>query len=116
MDGRSSGGRLTHTTGSGRYAVQLADPQVSFTAAFVTPWRTAIIGSLGTVVTSTLNDDVAPPARIADPSWIRPGVSAWSWLDGGRATQASLARQQAYVDYAARQGWEYVIVDEGWAG
>ncbi|HEX8629917.1 MAG TPA: glycoside hydrolase family 97 catalytic domain-containing protein [Catenuloplanes sp.] len=116
VDGRYSGGRLVHTTGSGRYTVGLADPQVSFPAGFVTPWRTAIIGSLSTVVTSTLNDDVAPPSRIADPSWITPGVSAWSWLDGGRATQASLSRQRAYVDYAARQGWEYVIVDDGWAG
>jgi alpha-glucosidase len=114
VDGRYSGGRLSHTTGAGRYTVSLADAQVAVGAGFVSSWRTAIIGALGTVVESTLNDDVAPPSRIADTSWIRPGVSAWSWLDGSRPTQQNLARQKEYVDYAAAQGWEYVIVDDGW--
>ncbi|WP_410812553.1 glycoside hydrolase family 97 catalytic domain-containing protein [Micromonospora sp. 067-2] len=114
VDGRYSGARLTHTAGTGRYTVKLADAQVTFPGALVTPWRTAIIGTLDTIVGSTLDDDVAPPSRIADTSWIKPGRAAWSWLDGGRATQQSLSRQKAYVDYAARQRWEYVIVDDGW--
>jgi alpha-glucosidase len=78
-----------------------------------TPWRVAVIGSLGAIVASDLVDDLAPPARPGDSSWVRPGRVAWSWWsDSG--SPASLARQQQYVDFAARMGWEYVLVDEGW--
>jgi alpha-glucosidase len=77
------------------------------------PWRIAVIGSLATIAESDLVDDLAPPARDGDWSWVRPGRVAWSWWsDSG--SPASLARQQQYVDYAARMGWEYVLVDEGW--
>ena len=114
VDGRYSGAKLSHTTGTGRFSVTLADGQVAVGNGFVSPWRTAIIGTPATVVESTLNDDVAPASKIADTTWIRPGVSAWSWLDGYNTTQQSLTRQKEYVDYAASQGWEYVIVDDGW--
>jgi alpha-glucosidase len=78
-----------------------------------TPWRVAVIGSLATIVGSDLVDDLAPGAPSGDWSWVRPGRVAWSWWsDSG--SPASLARQQQYVDYAARMGWEYVLVDEGW--
>jgi len=78
-----------------------------------TPWRVAVIGSLATIVESDLIDDLAPPAREQDWSWVRPGRVAWSWWsDSG--SPASLARQRQYVDFAARMGWEYVLVDEGW--
>jgi len=77
-----------------------------------TPWRVAVIGSLATIVESDLVDDLAPAAA-GDWSWVRPGRVAWSWWsDSG--SPASLAAQQRYVDFAARMGWEYVLVDEGW--
>jgi len=78
-----------------------------------TPWRVAVIGSLATVVESDLIDDLAPPARADAWSWVHPGRVAWSWWSDG-ASPASLARQREYVDFAARMGWEYVLVDEGW--
>ncbi len=78
-----------------------------------TPWRVAVVGSLSTVVASDLVDDLAPPARARDWSWVRPGRVAWSWWsDSG--SPASLTRQKQYVDFAARMGWEYVTVDAGW--
>ena len=77
-----------------------------------TPWRVAVIGSLATIVESDLVDDLAPPAA-GDWSWVRPGRVAWSWWSDG-ASPADFARQRQYVDFAARMGWEYVLVDEGW--
>jgi alpha-glucosidase len=38
---------------------------------------------------------------------------AWSWWSDSSSPR-SLARQQQYVDFAARMGWEYVLVDAGW--
>lgn len=116
VDGRYPASRLTHTTGSGRYDVTLADSAVPMPAdgPLATPWRTVIAGDLATVTESTLVDDLAPPSRIADTSWIRPGTVAWSWLAGFGAAQRSLATQQRFVDYAAAHGWEYSLVDDGW--
>lgn len=114
VDGRYAASRLTHQEGSGAYQVKLADESVSSPGALNTPWRTVITGDLATVTESTLTDDLAPPSKVADTSWIRPGKVAWSWLDGGQDTQRDLERQKEYVDYAAEHDWEYSLVDEGW--
>lgn len=116
VDGRYPASRLAHTAGGGRYDVALADPAVPLPAdgPLATPWRTVIAGDLATVTESTLVDDLAPPSRVADTSWIRPGTVAWSWLAGFGAAQRSLQTQQRFVDYAAAHGWEYSLVDDGW--
>ncbi|MFJ8959666.1 glycoside hydrolase family 97 catalytic domain-containing protein [Lentzea sp. NPDC102401] len=110
VDGRYAGSRLRRS-GSG-FQVVLADAQVASTGT--TPWRTAIVGDLGTVSTSTLVDDLASPAKYTDTSWIRPGKVAWSWLSE-HSSPSDFARQKQYVDFAARNGWEYALVDEGWS-
>uniref|UniRef100_UPI000A3B99CC glycoside hydrolase family 97 catalytic domain-containing protein n=1 Tax=Lentzea kentuckyensis TaxID=360086 RepID=UPI000A3B99CC len=92
--------------------VVLADDQVESTGT--TPWRTAIVGDLKTVSTSTLVDDLAGPAVLEDRSWIKPGKVAWSWLSE-HSSPGDFARQKQYVDFAARHGWEYALVDEGWS-
>ncbi len=112
VDGRYPGSRLRHSTGD--YQVALADEQVTSTGELRTPWRTAIVGDLATVSTSTLVDDLASPARFTDTSWIRPGKVAWSWLSE-HSSPGNYERQKQYVDFAARNGWQYVLVDEGWS-
>ncbi|AXB42053.1 glycoside hydrolase family 97 catalytic domain-containing protein [Amycolatopsis albispora] len=111
VDGSYSGSRLVHEAGSPDYTVKLADERVTTSR---TPWRTAIIGDLATVTESTLVDDLATPSKIADTSWIRPGKSAWSWLSEHQSPR-DFERQKVYVDFAARNGWPYVLVDEGWS-
>ncbi|HEU4424591.1 MAG TPA: glycoside hydrolase family 97 catalytic domain-containing protein [Pilimelia sp.] len=113
VDGRYSGARLTHTTGTGRYAVKLADTQVTAARPLAAPWRTAIVGNLATVTSSTLVDDLAPASRLPDTSWVRPGTVAWSWLSEHDSPRDPV-RQKQYVDFAARNGWPYVLIDEGW--
>ncbi|MEU4746588.1 glycoside hydrolase family 97 catalytic domain-containing protein, partial [Actinosynnema sp. NPDC023658] len=54
--------------------------------------------------------------KLADTSWVRPGVAAWPWLDGGHDTQRNLAKLQQWADYASSQGWPYLLVDDGWKG
>ncbi|OKI12747.1 glycoside hydrolase family 97 protein [Streptomyces sp. CB03911] len=116
VDGGYSGGRFTHTQGNGRFTVKLADAQVARTTAFRTPWRVAVIGDTATVVESTLEDDVAPASKVADTSWIRPGIAAWPWFDGTKATQRDLGKLKSWADYASSQGWPYLLVDDGWKG
>ncbi len=113
VDGRYSGARLRRTSG-GTYRIALDDPQVTATGRLATPWRTAVVGDLATVTTSMLTDDLAPPSRLADTSWVRPGTTAWSWLSE-HSSPADPARQRRYIDFAARNGWPYVLIDEGWS-
>ncbi|MGP3979624.1 glycoside hydrolase family 97 catalytic domain-containing protein [Streptomyces sp. KR80] len=114
VDGRYSGSRLVHRAATGRYDVALADERISSDGPLATPWRTAVIGDLAKIAESTLVDDLAPPSRIADTSWIRPGKVAWSWLAGFGEAQRSLETQKRFVDYSAAHGWEYSLVDDGW--
>jgi alpha-glucosidase len=111
VDGRYSGGRLRHAAGATDYQVVLADASVTATR---TPWRTAIVGDLATVTESTLVDDLATPSKVRDTSWIRPGKVAWSWLSD-HPSPSDFQRQKDFVDFAARNNWYAVLVDEGWS-
>ncbi|HEY9130674.1 MAG TPA: glycoside hydrolase family 97 catalytic domain-containing protein [Dyella sp.] len=110
-DGRYDGSHLQHKSGSSTYDLRLADPRVETDGT--TPWRTLFIGNLATVTGSTLVDDLADPARFTDTSWIRPGKVAWSWLSD-RDSPGDPDRQKAFIDFASRHGWPYVLIDEGW--
>ncbi|MEU0882616.1 glycoside hydrolase family 97 catalytic domain-containing protein [Lentzea sp. NPDC005914] len=92
-----------------RFQLTLADAQTQSNGT--TPWRTLIVGDLATVVESDLTTDLAGPNKAGDVSWVKPGISAWSWWGEGTG---DLALQKKYVDYAAKQGWEYILVDSGW--
>lgn len=70
------GGRFAHDEGTGRFTVTLADAEIQRTGPFATAWRDAVIGTTGTVVESTLVDDVAAPSQVTGMSWIVPGVAA----------------------------------------
>lgn len=113
VDGRYSGARLTHAAETSGYAIKLADKSMTGRGPFVTPWRVAITGDLATVTESTLVDDLAPPSKLDDTSWVRPGKVAWSWLSE-HDSPADPVRQKQYADFAARNGWPYLLIDEGW--
>ncbi|MFJ9054739.1 glycoside hydrolase family 97 catalytic domain-containing protein [Streptomyces sp. NPDC102409] len=113
LDGRYAGSRLTHQAGSGTYSTKITNAPVTAPLPLSTPWRTAAVGDLATVTTSTLVDDLAPPSKVSDTSWIKPGASAWSWLTE-HSSPSDPARQRKYIDFAQHHGWDYVLVDEGW--
>jgi alpha-glucosidase len=61
------------------------------------------------------------PAENQDFSWVRPGKVAWDWWNAwniyGVDFEAGVnnATYKYYIDFAAANGIEYVILDEGWA-
>ena len=79
----------------------------------MSPWRFAVIGTLGDIVGSSLPTALARPSKLRDTSWIHPGRAAWSWWSDS-TSPTRLETQKLYVDAAAARGWEYVLVDEGW--
>lgn len=80
-----------------------------------TPWRTVITGTLETIINSNLLESLNPPSIVEDPSFIRPGRSVWSWMCDKDAHKDP-AKMREYVDAAAELGFEYSLIDGGWAG
>jgi len=86
------------------------------------PWRVFIVAEEDReLVDNTLVYQLAPGLEISDPSWIRPGKVAWDWWNAsslygvdfrsGLNTETYLH----FIDFAAENGIEYIILDEGWS-
>lgn len=85
------------------------------------PWRVlAITTNDIQLPTNNLVYSLASPSRISDTSWIRPGKVAWDWWNDwglkGVPFKAGIntATYKYYIDFAAHNGLQYVILDEGW--
>jgi len=114
ITGNYGASRLTLDGTTRAFRLTLPDAQTVSTGPLSTPWRTLVVGDLATVAESDLVTDLARPSRVGDTSWIRAGRSTWSWWSNGPSSR-SLAEQKRYVDFAARMGWEYNLVDAGWS-
>ena len=83
-----------------------------------TPWRAAAVADdLNAVVNATVFTSVNPdpdPALYGDLSYIKPGKAAWSWWSESGDDPVEYDQQKDYIDFAAKNGWEYVCVDFGW--
>ena len=78
-----------------------------------TPWRVVIIGSLADVVQSTLVTDVSEPNKLADSSWIKPGVVSWIyWAYNHGSNDYNIIKK--YVDMAATLHLPYMLIDAEW--
>jgi len=85
------------------------------------PWRIlGITEKDGDLLTSSLVYLLARPSELTDTSWIRPGKVAWDWWNAnnvnGVAFKSGVNTEtyKYYIDFAARYGLEYVVLDEGW--
>jgi alpha-glucosidase len=86
------------------------------------PWRVLMIADdPGRLVESNMVVNLNPPCAISDPSWIKPGKTAWDWWSGEIVKNVSFAggmntaTMKYYVDFSARNGFPYMLVDAGWA-
>ena len=86
------------------------------------PWRTFIISDrVGDLIESNLNYKLATENKIKNTDWIKPGKVAWDWWNALNLKGVdfkpgvNLETYKYYVDFAAKYGIEYVILDEGWS-
>ncbi len=103
--------------------------KVKTQAPMKTPWRTLQVGDTpGELITSSLILNLNDPSKIEDTSWIKPGkyVGIWwemhldktTWSSGARHG-ATTANTKRYMDFAAANGFDGVLVEgwnEGWDG
>jgi len=96
------------------------EPETGVKARFsdevFTPWRVIMVGdNPGTLIESEIIQNLNDPCAIKDPSWIKPGMSAWdNWWHGDVKMEMPVIRQ--YIDLASAMGWPYMLVDWQWYG
>jgi len=85
------------------------------------PWRLMGIAEKdGDLITNPLVWLLAKPSQVADTSWIKPGKVAWDWWNANNVygvdfkSGVNTETYKFYIDFAAKYGLEYVVLDEGW--
>lgn len=86
------------------------------------PWRYFVISEEdGDLIENTMIFKLAPPNKIDDPSWLRPGQVSWEWWNGASPYGVDFVagyNEETYkyfIDFASEFGIPYIIMDEGWA-
>lgn len=104
-----------------RYVADTHDYIARTAASRTFPWRVMAITRQDTQMpTNNLVYALASPSRVADTSWIKPGKVAWDWWNAwaleGVPFEAGINTEtyKYYIDFAAANGLEYVVLDEGW--
>jgi alpha-glucosidase len=123
VDTNYCGSRLSQCSPDGEYSVQFPQPQECRSGEpylpqsilpWYTPWRIiALTDNLADLVESTLETDLAIPAKYDVSSWLKPGVASWSWVilkDDSTVYSA----QRRYIDFAASMNWQYCLIDAFW--
>ena len=97
--------------------------RVKTNGSFTTPWRTIQIANNAVgLLNSDLILNLNEPNKLGDVSWVKPGKYAGIWWGMHLETQswgsgpkhgATTANTKAYIDFAAKNGLDGVLV-EGW--
>ncbi|MBN1845689.1 MAG: glycoside hydrolase family 97 N-terminal domain-containing protein [Sedimentisphaerales bacterium] len=103
--------RLGPVPGKRHALVSMLAGTVKAAAPFAAPWRVILIGeSPGQLLErNSLFLNLNEPCAIKDTSWIRPGKVI-------REVTLTTAGGKACVDFAVRQGLQYIEYDAGWYG
>jgi alpha-glucosidase len=123
VDTNYCGSRLSQFSPDGEYTVQFPEPQEcksnepvnpESVLPWYTPWRIIAIGNnLGSLVASTLETDLAIPAKYDVSSWLQPGIASWSWVIL-KDDSTIYSVQQRFIDFAASMNWKYCLIDALW--
>lgn len=102
--------------------VTATDNSIAHTAGTRTyPWRVMAITADDTQMpVNNLVYALADPSRIGDTSWLHDGKVAWDWWNDWGLKHVpfkagiNMDTYKYYIDFASRNGIEYVVLDEGW--
>jgi alpha-glucosidase len=101
--------------------VESADYIAVTTGKRTFPWRVlGIVDRDADLITNPLVYLLESPSKVQDTSWIKPGKVSWDWWNDnnvyGVDFKAGINTQtyKYYIDFAAKYGIPYIILDEGW--
>jgi alpha-glucosidase len=100
---------------------KLANYQAKTTGQRKYPWRSiAICKEDKDLLINNLTYKLATPSVLTDTDWIKPGTVAWDWWNDnniyGVNFKAGINTEtyKYYIDFAAKFGLAYIMLDEGW--
>ncbi|MBW8016990.1 MAG: glycoside hydrolase family 97 protein [Planctomycetes bacterium] len=85
------------------------------------PWRAFVVTDDAGLLTSTMLYSLADECKLKDTSWIKPGKVSWDWWNAWNITdmeyKAGINQEtyKNYIDFAAKNKLQYIILDEGWS-
>ncbi|MGB2634646.1 MAG: glycoside hydrolase family 97 protein [Candidatus Acidiferrum sp.] len=101
--------------------VESADYIAATTGKRTFPWRVlGIVDRDADLITNPLVYLLESPSKVQDTSWIKPGKVSWDWWNDnnvyGVDFKAGINTEtyKYYIDFAAKYGIPYIILDEGW--
>jgi alpha-glucosidase len=101
-------------------SVEDPDVIVKGTLPHSSAWRVLLVGDEpGRLVESNVITSLNPESEIADTSWVHAGRASWDWWNGslgpGGKRAYTTETMKYYVDFAAKSGFEYMMLDAGWS-
>lgn len=85
------------------------------------PWRViGVVDRDADLITNQLVWLLERPSQLEDTSWIKPGKVAWDWWNDTNlynvdfVSGVNTQTYKYYIDFAAKYGLQYIILDEGW--
>lgn len=86
------------------------------------PWRFMVITNDDRQLVATeMTYKLSTPNKLADTKWIKPGQVTWEWWHDAKVYGVDFKSgynqetYQYYIDFAAKHGIPYILMDEGWA-
>ncbi len=88
------------------------------------PWRYFVLTKNdGQLIENEMTLKLSSRNVLDDISWIKPGLASWEWWneaspygpDVNFVAGFNLETYKYYIDFAAKFGIDYIIMDEGWA-
>jgi alpha-glucosidase len=97
------------------YIAKVADKQTF-------PWRVVVVAPDDkSLLGNDMVQRLAAPPRLTDVSWIKPGKVSWDWWNDWNISHVDFRAgintetYKYYIDFAAENHLEYIIMDEGWS-
>ncbi len=85
------------------------------------PWRLLVVAERdGDLISTDIVYRLASETTMTDTGWIRPGKVAWDWWNDLNVygvpfkSGVNTDTYKHFIDFAAENGLEYIILDEGW--
>ena len=85
------------------------------------PWRAFVIAENDAkLIESEMVYKLGAPNTSGNTGWIRPGQVAWDWWNANNiygvdfSSGINTDTYKYYIDFAAKNGIEYIIIDDGW--
>jgi len=113
--------QLVQTSDRDYKPVQTADYIAQTLGRRTFPWRVfGIADHDGDLLTNDIVYLLERPSDVQDTSWIKPGKVAWDWWNDWNVDGVNFhagintKTYEYYVDFAAKYGIPYIILDDGW--